>query len=227
MGQEITIAALIAVTNALVEICKQFLAPRDEDGERNKKWMPVCSVVIGVVLGYFFVAGADGSPIALKARMLTGLMIGLSAIGLYDFALQPAAKTAKKLSGVITSMALIVFLLAMMSTMVAGCTIGGPKGVTIGVTHFWVEDPETGRNVLTTGAPFMSRNDKFEIAWDQLNEEGNVFLQNRISRNTEEDASGQVRAMDRMAGLVEKLALASMSANCPVAAGATAGAGSQ
>lgn len=64
------IGVLIAVVVALTELVKRFDVP--------KKYIPVVSLLLGLVAGIFYVPGE------LKEQIMYGLMIGLSASGLFD-----------------------------------------------------------------------------------------------------------------------------------------------
>ncbi|HAM79611.1 holin [Ornithinibacillus bavariensis] len=64
------IALIIAVVLALTELLKQLGV--------SKKYLPVASLILGLLAGVFYVGG---SP---KEQIMYGLMIGLSAAGLFD-----------------------------------------------------------------------------------------------------------------------------------------------
>ena len=61
-------------------------------------------------------------------------------------------------------------------------------------TVFEVTTPD-GLTVRTSGAPLVSRNDKFTVTLEVLNAETNNLDSFRISRNTEEQADAQIEAM--------------------------------
>jgi hypothetical protein len=61
---------LIAVVVAITELVKQFEVP--------KKYLPIVSLVLGLAAGIFYVGGT------VKEQIMYGLMIGLSAAGLFD-----------------------------------------------------------------------------------------------------------------------------------------------
>lgn len=64
------IALLIAVIVALVELFKRIGAP--------KKYLPLISLAIGLVAGVFYLEGT------IQEQVLYGVIIGLSASGLFD-----------------------------------------------------------------------------------------------------------------------------------------------
>lgn len=64
------VALLIAVVVALTELVKQLNVA--------KKYLPLVALLLGLVAGIFYV---DGS---VKEQVLYGIMIGLSASGLFD-----------------------------------------------------------------------------------------------------------------------------------------------
>jgi len=63
------IALLITVIVALTQLVKNFVP---------NKFLPVVSLILGLIAGIFY---ADGD---LKNQVMYGLMIGLSASGLFD-----------------------------------------------------------------------------------------------------------------------------------------------
>lgn len=63
------IALLIAVIVALTQLMKNFIP---------NKYLPGLSLVLGVITGIFYVEGD------IKTQIMYGLMIGLSASGLFD-----------------------------------------------------------------------------------------------------------------------------------------------
>ncbi len=65
------IALLIAVIVAITQLVKKS-API------SAKYMPALSLILGVIAGVFYVDGG------IREQMLTGIMIGLSAAGLFD-----------------------------------------------------------------------------------------------------------------------------------------------
>ncbi|GIO26380.1 holin [Ornithinibacillus bavariensis] len=64
------IALIIAVVLALTELLKQLVV--------SKKYLPVASLILGLLAGVFYVGGT------LQEQIMYGLMIGLSAAGLFD-----------------------------------------------------------------------------------------------------------------------------------------------
>jgi hypothetical protein len=66
----IEIALLIAVVVALTELAKKLNTPA--------KYLPLVSLLLGLLAGIFYLQGA------LKEQILYGIMIGLSAAGLFD-----------------------------------------------------------------------------------------------------------------------------------------------
>lgn len=66
----IDIALLIAITMALTELVKHL--------GMSKKYLPLFSLAIGIVAGIFYL------DMVLKEQILFGIMIGLSASGLFD-----------------------------------------------------------------------------------------------------------------------------------------------
>lgn len=68
---EVYNVALIPLIIGLVEIMRGLgLA---------KKWLPIASLLFGVAAGVFYIYPSD-----LKAGIIVGLMLGLSASGLYS-----------------------------------------------------------------------------------------------------------------------------------------------
>lgn len=65
----IDLALLVGVVVALTQLAKQYVPT---------KYIPALSLVLGVVGGLIYVDGA------IAERVLYGVMIGLSAAGLYD-----------------------------------------------------------------------------------------------------------------------------------------------
>lgn len=63
------IAIIIAVVVALTQLIKPFT---------STKYLPLISLALGLIGGYFY---GDG---LLQERIMIGLMIGLSASGLFD-----------------------------------------------------------------------------------------------------------------------------------------------
>ena len=63
--------ALIALIVGLVEVLKRAGLP--------KKLLPIASLIFGILAGVFY-----ASPTDLKSGILIGLMMGLSASGLYS-----------------------------------------------------------------------------------------------------------------------------------------------
>jgi large-conductance mechanosensitive channel len=63
------IAVIIAVIVALTQLVKEFVPNR---------FIPLLTVILGVVSAYVYV---DGD---IKVKIMYGLMIGLSAAGLFD-----------------------------------------------------------------------------------------------------------------------------------------------
>lgn len=64
------IAIIIAVVLALTEFTKRMGIPA--------KYQPAISLLLGLLAGVFYVSGS------LKEQILIGIMIGLSAAGLFD-----------------------------------------------------------------------------------------------------------------------------------------------
>jgi hypothetical protein len=62
--------ALIPVILGLCELVKQVGLP--------SRWVPLVSLVLGVVFGAFFLQGS------ISVRVLQGVVLGLSASGLYS-----------------------------------------------------------------------------------------------------------------------------------------------
>ena len=63
------VAFLIGVVVALVQLAKQFVP---------NKYLPLVSLALGIVAGIFYVGGD------MKEQIMWGIVIGLSASGLYD-----------------------------------------------------------------------------------------------------------------------------------------------
>ena len=65
-----------------------------------------------------------------------------------------------------------------------------------GCTSFEVIDPATGQTMVkSTGAPFLTRRDGFSIRREWLDED-NMLHSFEVSRNTDENADAQVRALE-------------------------------
>lgn len=65
-----------------------------------------------------------------------------------------------------------------------------------GCTRFEVIDPATGQTLVkTTGAPFLTRRDGFSIRREWLDSD-NVLHSFEVSRNTDENADAQIRALE-------------------------------
>ncbi|MBP3038436.1 hypothetical protein J9303_02815 [Bacillaceae bacterium Marseille-Q3522] len=62
--------AIIPLITGLVELSKKYGLP--------VKWAPIVSVLLGLVIGIVYIEGP------LKNSVLIGLMLGLSATGLYS-----------------------------------------------------------------------------------------------------------------------------------------------
>lgn len=63
------VALLITIVVAFTQLVKSFIP---------NKYLPALTLILGVIAGVFYV---DGS---LKEQIMYGLMIGLSAAGLFD-----------------------------------------------------------------------------------------------------------------------------------------------
>jgi hypothetical protein len=63
------VAFLIGVVVALTQLAKQFVPT---------KYIPLVSLALGIVAGIFYVGGD------IKEQIMWGIVIGLSASGLYD-----------------------------------------------------------------------------------------------------------------------------------------------
>jgi hypothetical protein len=63
------VAFLIGVVVALTQLAKQFV---------TTKYIPLVSLALGIVAGIFYVGGD------IKEQIMWGIVIGLSASGLYD-----------------------------------------------------------------------------------------------------------------------------------------------
>lgn len=74
---DVTIAYLIPVISGVIEVVKRVLPDR---------FVPLASVVLGGVAGYFFLEGE------LAEQILTGIVLGLSASGLYDVVKNPITR---------------------------------------------------------------------------------------------------------------------------------------
>ena len=66
--------ALIPIVVGLVQVCKVSGLP--------SRWAPLCSLVFGV--GLAFLVQAMVVPVTLGMTILAGLIVGLSASGLYS-----------------------------------------------------------------------------------------------------------------------------------------------
>jgi len=75
----------------------------------------------------------------------------------------------------------------------------------LGCSHFSLVLPD-GTCVKENGAPLLSRQGEFTITHEWL-DEANVLHEVRISRNTEENADAQMRMLERLAALIETLAV--------------------
>lgn len=75
--------ALIALIVALVELLKEVGLP--------KKWLPIVAILFGIAAGIFYVHPAD-----LKGGIIVGLMLGLSASGLYSVSKHVVDKKIRK-----------------------------------------------------------------------------------------------------------------------------------
>lgn len=64
-------AALVAVITGLVELAKQSGFP--------KRFTPVLALALGIAAGVFYVSPGD-----LAAGILSGVVMGLAAVGLYS-----------------------------------------------------------------------------------------------------------------------------------------------
>lgn len=71
---EITILVLAAITVGLVEIAKGLIT--------NAKIIPVVALFIGVII--MIIGGEIIEVTGLRQQILTGLVLGLSAVGLYS-----------------------------------------------------------------------------------------------------------------------------------------------
>ncbi|HLR41638.1 MAG TPA: hypothetical protein VK067_00180 [Pseudogracilibacillus sp.] len=65
------LALIVAVIIALTELVKQVLPI-------NKKFLPVISLMFGIIAGLVYVEGK------LQERIFTGIVLGLTASGLFD-----------------------------------------------------------------------------------------------------------------------------------------------
>ena len=73
-------------------------------------------------------------------------------------------------------------------------------------THFSVTLLPDGTTVKESGAPLLSRQGEFVVTHEWL-DSANVLHEVRISRNVEENADAQMRMLERLAALIETLAL--------------------
>jgi hypothetical protein len=71
MNLTINQVALIPLITALIELSKQ--------AGLSTKYCPILSIVLGLLAGAFYI-----NPINLKEGIVSGLMVGLSASGLYS-----------------------------------------------------------------------------------------------------------------------------------------------
>ncbi|MCQ6275743.1 holin [Bacillus sp. V3B] len=65
----IDVALIIGVVVALTQLAKTFV---------SNKYLPLISLVLGLIGGYFYIDAV------IQERILYGLMVGLSASGLFD-----------------------------------------------------------------------------------------------------------------------------------------------
>lgn len=72
MGTEITVTLFVGLTTALTQAIK-LVVP-----DRFRKFMPITSIVIGIGLVVFF------SEDSLRMAILSGLVVGLTASGLFS-----------------------------------------------------------------------------------------------------------------------------------------------
>lgn len=82
MDYEVYGVALLPIIIGLLEVVKLFKVP--------SKWVPVISLVIGILLGIFFIA--PGEPMK---GILLGINLGLAAVGLHS-GVRCAVKNTKK-----------------------------------------------------------------------------------------------------------------------------------
>lgn len=75
--------ALIALIVALVELLKEVGLP--------KKWLPIVTLLFGIAAGVFYV-----HPVDLKGGVMVGLVLGLSASGLYSASKHVIDKKVRK-----------------------------------------------------------------------------------------------------------------------------------
>lgn len=71
--EEITVygIALVPVVTGMVQLLKMSGLP--------KKYLPISSVILGVLSGYYYLAPDD-----LPRAIFLGIIVGLSAVGLYS-----------------------------------------------------------------------------------------------------------------------------------------------
>lgn len=69
------LAIIVGIVTGLCQVVKNFMP---------SKFMPIVSVVLGIIAGYFF---GDG---LVAERIFVGVAIGLAASGLFDIAKIPA-----------------------------------------------------------------------------------------------------------------------------------------
>lgn len=65
------LGVILAVIVGLGELYKKMELP--------KKFLPLVNIVLGVLAGFFFI-----DPVSIQESIMTGLMLGLGASGLYD-----------------------------------------------------------------------------------------------------------------------------------------------
>lgn len=83
--------------------------------------------------------------------------------------------------------------------------------VLVACTHFSVTLPD-GSLVKEAGAPLLTRQSEFTITHEWL-DETNTLHEIRISRNTDENADAQAEMLNRLASLIERLAIAQGAGN--------------
>lgn len=66
------IAFFVGITVALTQLTKTYLVT-------NTRYAPLFSLLFGILLAYFFV----GNEVGVSLRVLVGVIIGLTASGLY------------------------------------------------------------------------------------------------------------------------------------------------
>ncbi len=76
-------ASIVAVIVGLGEVLKGLKVPQ--------RFLPVINVLFGIIASFAF--SYDGT---IAPTMLQGLVIGLSAAGVYDLAVKPIKKVVKK-----------------------------------------------------------------------------------------------------------------------------------